>query len=173
MCTLPKSVSSLAPGEPGELIFEVDDAKRRRGEYYKNEQATEETRHGKYITAGDVATRDSEGYYFIVDRVKDMIIRGGVNIYPAEVEEVLSSMPGIADNAVVGLQDPDFGEAVAAFVVYDEGLSLSEKDVKTYCAGQMEDHKIPVAIIPIPEIPRTPTGKILKKELREKLQNRV
>lgn len=137
--------------------------------YYKNEKATEETRRDKYITAGDVAKRDPDGYYFIVDRVKDMIIRGGVNIYPAEVEEVLASMPGIEDAAVVGIRDPDFGEAVAAFVVYEAGASLSEADVKAYCATQMEDHKIPVSIFSIPEIPRTPTGKILKKDLRESL----
>ncbi len=138
--------------------------------YYKNEEATEETRRRKYITVGDVAIRDREGYYFIVDRVKDMIIRGGVNVYPAEIEEVLVGMPGIADAAVVGIEDPEFGEAVAAFVVYDEGVSVGEEDVKTYCAEQMENHKIPVAILPIEEIPRTPTGKILKRELRERLK---
>jgi acyl-CoA synthetase (AMP-forming)/AMP-acid ligase II len=93
-----------------------------------------------------------------------------VNIYPAEVEEVLVSMPGIADAAVVGIQDPEFGEAVAAFVVCDEGTTVPEEDVKAFCAEQMESHKIPVAIFPIPEIPRTPTGKILKRDLREKLK---
>ncbi len=138
--------------------------------YYKNEQATEETRRDKYITVGDVAIRDEEGYYFIVDRVKDMIIRGGVNVYPAEVEEVLVSMPGIADAAVVGIPDQEFGEAVAAFVVCDEGIPVSDEEVKVYCAGQMENHKIPVAVFPVDEIPRTPTGKILKRELRERLK---
>jgi acyl-CoA synthetase (AMP-forming)/AMP-acid ligase II len=138
--------------------------------YYKNEQATEEARRKKYITVGDVAIRDEEGYYFIVDRVKDMIIRGGVNIYPAEVEEVLAAMPGIADAAVVGIRDPEFGEAVTAFVVYEDGTPITEEDIKAYCARQMENHKIPVSIIPIDEIPRTPTGKILKRELRDRLQ---
>ncbi len=138
--------------------------------YYKNQQATEETRRGKFITVGDVAIRDEEGYYFIVDRVKDMIIRGGVNIYPAEVEEVLVSMPGIADAAVVGIEDAEFGEAVAAFVVCAQGVSVTEEEIKAYCAGQMENHKIPVAVFVIPEIPRTPTGKILKRELRERLK---
>jgi acyl-CoA synthetase (AMP-forming)/AMP-acid ligase II len=138
--------------------------------YYKNEEATKETRQDKYITVGDVAIRDDEGYYFIVDRVKDMIIRGGVNIYPAEVEEVLVAMPGIADAAVVGIEDPEFGEGVAAFLVYDEGASVSEEEIRAYCAEHMENHKIPVAIFPIHEIPRTPTGKILKRELRERLE---
>ena len=141
--------------------------------YYKNEKATEETRHGKYITAGDIATRDEDGYYYIVDRVKDMIIRGGVNIYPAEVEEVLSSMPGISDVAVVGMRDDDFGETVAAFVVFEEGAVISEEDIKEYGKRQMENHKVPAAILPIQEIPRTPTGKVLKRNLRERLPNQA
>jgi len=138
--------------------------------YYKNETATEEARQKKYITVGDVAIRDEEGYYFIVDRIKDMIIRGGVNIYPAEIEEILVSMPGIADAAVVGTRDPEFGEAVAAFVVYREGVQPTEEDVRAYCKEQMENHKIPAVLIPVEEIPRTPTGKILKRELRERLK---
>ena len=141
--------------------------------YYKNEQATTETRRGKYITVGDVAVRDEEGYYYIVDRVKDMIIRGGVNIYPAEVEEVLLGIPGIADAAVVGMPDPELGEGVAAFVVYQRGAALTEDDIKAHCRKQMENQKVPAVIFPIEEIPRTPTGKILKRELRERIQSRL
>ena len=140
--------------------------------YYKNEKATFEGQRNKYITVGDVAIRDDEGYYYIVDRVKDMIIRGGVNIYPAEIEEVLLAMPGIADAAVVGMPDPEFGEAVAAFVVYKRGLQLTEEEIKAHCQEQMENHKIPAVFIPAEEIPRTPTGKILKRELRERLEGR-
>jgi acyl-CoA synthetase (AMP-forming)/AMP-acid ligase II len=138
--------------------------------YYKNEKATTETSRGKYVTAGDVAIRDEDGYYYIVDRVKDMIIRGGANIYPAEIEEVMVSMKGIADVAVVGIPDQEFGEAVAAFVVYEEAVQLTEEDIKAYCQEQMENHKIPALILPTQEIPRTPTGKILKRELRERLK---
>ncbi len=138
--------------------------------YYKNEPATQEARKKKYITVGDVAIRDDEGYYFIVDRIKDLTIRGGVNIYPAEIEEVLVSMPGIADAAVVGTSDSEFGEAVAAFIVYREGVEPTEEDIRAYCKEQMENHKIPSVLIPTKEIPRTPTGKILKRELRERLK---
>jgi len=138
--------------------------------YYKNDKATTETSRGKYVTVGDVAIRDEDGYYYIVDRVKDMIIRGGVNIYPAEIEEVLASMKGIADVAVVGMPDQEFGEAVAAFVVYEEAVQPAEDDIKAYCREQMENHKIPTLILPTEEIPRTPTGKILKRELRERLK---
>ncbi|MEE8398819.1 MAG: AMP-binding protein, partial [Desulfobacterales bacterium] len=135
--------------------------------YYKNETATAETYHGKHMTVGDVATRDKEGYIYIVDRIKDMIIRGGVNIYPAEIEEVLNAMADIQDVAVVGKPDREFGEAVVAFIVAARGAAIPEETIRDYCAERMANQKIPETIIFIDEIPRTPTGKILKRELRE------
>jgi fatty-acyl-CoA synthase len=137
--------------------------------YYKNPQATVETYRGKYMTVGDVAIRDADGYVYIVDRVKDMIIRGGVNIYPAEIEEVLSGMPGVEDVAVVGRPDPDFGESAAAFVVSSEGETVTESEIQEYCGYHLANEKIPAAVVFIEEIPRTPTGKILKRDLREML----
>ncbi len=137
--------------------------------YYKNPKATVETYRGKYMTVGDVAVRDADGYIYIVDRVKDMIIRGGANIYPAEVEEVLTGMPGIADAAVVGQPHREFGEIVAAFVVHDERRTVTEAEVREYCAQHLSNEKIPATIVFIEEIPRTPTGKILKRQLRETL----
>jgi fatty-acyl-CoA synthase len=137
--------------------------------YYKNPKATDETHRGKYMTVGDVAVRDADGYVYIVDRVKDMIIRGGVNIYPAEIEEVLSGMPDIEDVAVVGRPDREFGEAAAAFVVLAEGAATKESEIQEYCGRHLANEKIPASILFIEEIPRTPTGKILKRELREML----
>ncbi len=137
--------------------------------YYKNEQATSEAYRGKFMTAGDVAVRDSEGYYYIVDRVKDMIIRGGVNIYPVEVEGVLIQMPAIDDVAVVGKKDQELGEIVAAFVVVRDGERVSQEEIKQFCSDKLANYKIPSEIILIDQIPRTPTGKILKRELRERL----
>ncbi len=137
--------------------------------YYKNPKATAETHRGKYMTVGDVAVRDADGYIYIVDRVKDMIIRGGVNIYPAEIEEVLAGMPAIADVAVVGRPDQDLGETAAAFVVPAEGANVSEAEIQEYCGRHLSNDKIPASIVFIGEIPRTPTGKILKRELREML----
>jgi acyl-CoA synthetase (AMP-forming)/AMP-acid ligase II len=137
--------------------------------YYKNEQATSETYRGKYMTAGDVAIRDSDGYYYIVDRVKDMIIRGGVNIYPVEVEEVLIRMPAIDDVAVVGKKDQELGEIVVAFVVPKDGQKIKLEDIRQFCIDKLANYKIPTEIIFIDKIPRTPTGKILKRELRERL----
>jgi long-chain acyl-CoA synthetase len=137
--------------------------------YYKNESATKESYQDKYLTAGDVAVRDSDGYIYIVDRIKDMIIRGGVNIYPVEIEEVLTTMPAIADAAVVGKSDEELGETVAAFIVRNAGVQVSEEEIQAYCEDKMANYKIPTSMIFIDEIPRTPTGKILKRELRQKL----
>jgi len=94
-----------------------------------------------------------------------------VNIYPAEVEEVLTSMPGIADAAVVGKPDPEFGEAVAAFIVLEEGAQITEDDIKEYCGQRMANQKIPAIMVFTDEIPRTPTGKILKRDLRDRLSD--
>jgi long-chain acyl-CoA synthetase len=138
--------------------------------YYKNEKATKEAYIDKYLTAGDVAIRDEDGYVYIVDRVKDMIIRGGVNIYPAEIEEVLNTMPAIMDAAVVGKQDKELGEAVAAFIVLFEGEQSSAEEIQNHCKDKLAPYKIPTMILLVDDIPRTPTGKILKRKLREKLE---
>lgn len=138
--------------------------------YYKNEEATKASQMGKYITVGDVAIKDKDGYYYIVDRIKDMIIRGGVNIYPAEVESVLVTMPGIADAAAVGKPDRELGETVAAFVIKEKDADISEADIKAFCDERMASYKIPSTIFFIDEIPRTPTGKMIKRELRERLK---
>ena len=137
--------------------------------YYKNDQATSDAHIGKFMTAGDVAIRDKEGYIYIVDRVKDMIIRGGVNIYPVEIEGVLSTMPEIADVAVVGKHDQELQETVAAFVVPAQGATVTEESVQAFCKDHLANYKIPSTLIIVDEIPRTPTGKILKRDLRERL----
>jgi fatty-acyl-CoA synthase len=164
---LDESGEEVPDGERG--ILYMHNAVLMEG-YYKNRQATVETYRGEYMTVGDVAVRDADGYIHIVDRVKDMIIRGGVNIYPAEVEEVLTGMPGIADAAVVGRADPQLGETVAAFVVPAEGAAASESEIQEYCGQHLANEKIPATIVFVEEIPRTPTGKILKRELREMLR---
>lgn len=137
--------------------------------YHKNEEATAETYLDKHMTVGDVAVRDEDGYIYIVDRVKDMIIRGGVNIYPAEIEEVISGMGGVSDAAVVGKPDTEFGESVVAFIVPAKGVELSEKGIQEYCGQHLANYKIPDTLVFTNEIPRTPTGKILKRDLRKML----
>ena len=138
--------------------------------YYKNESATREAYQDKYLTAGDVAIRDEDGYVHIVDRVKDMIIRGGVNIYPAEIEEAINTMPAVMDVAVVGKPDKELGETVAVFIVRYKGEQVTAEDVQQYCQDKLASYKIPSTIIFLDEIPRTPTGKILKRKLRETLE---
>jgi len=135
--------------------------------YYKNDEATTEAYRGKHMTAGDIAIRDEDGYYYIVDRVKDMIIRGGVNIYPIEIESVIIRMPGVDDVAVVGRPDKELGEVVAAFVVANKEMPASEDEIVSYCLKEMANVKAPSSIVFVDELPRTPTGKILKRELRE------
>ena len=157
----------LADGERGVLY--VYNAMMMDG-YYKNEKATREAYKDKYLTAGDVVIRDQDGYVYIVDRVKDMIIRGGVNIYPAEIEEVLNTMPAVMDAAVVGRSDKELGETVAAFIVLFEGEQATAEEIQNYCSGQLAPYKIPATILLVDDIPRTPTGKILKRKLRETLE---
>lgn len=135
--------------------------------YYKNDQATRECFRGKYMSVGDVAVKDEDGYIYIVDRKKDMIIRGGVNIYPAEIEEVVHGMPGIADVAVIGMPDDHWGEVVAAFVVIDPSADVTPEGIKDYCRDKLTSHKIPERIILRRDIPRNPQGKILKRQLRD------
>jgi len=117
---------------------------------------------------GDVARMDEEGYIYIVDRKKDMIISGGENIYPREVEEVLLNHPSIVDAAVVGLADPLWGESVRAFVVIQKGGQLTEEMVVEHCREHLASYKKPKIVTFVEEIPRNPSGKILKTALRER-----
>jgi acyl-CoA synthetase (AMP-forming)/AMP-acid ligase II len=158
--------NDVPDGEPG--ILYVHNAVCASG-YYKNTEASDEIRLGKFITAGDIAVRDEDGYYYIVDRIKDMIIRGGVNIYPAEIEKTLNDMPEIKDAAVVGHPDDYWGEIVAAFIVVNRNMDINEKSIRQYCEERMAKNKVPALIHFIDEMPRTPTGKILKRELRDVL----
>jgi fatty-acyl-CoA synthase len=155
-------------GEPGELYVHspimID-------HYYKDDEGTREVHKGKYMTAGDIAIRDKKGYYYIVDRIKDMIIRGGVNIYPAEIESEMNKIPGIKEVAVVGKPDSHLGETVACFVVREKVSDVTEDIIKEYCADKMANQKIPVLYVFLDELPRNPTGKVLKRELRDSLKD--
>ncbi len=155
------------PGKPGRLY--IRSCLMMDG-YHRNPEATRATFKGDHLTVGDVAIRDADGYYYIVDRIHDMIIRAGVNIYPAEVERVLNLMPGVAECAVVGKPDAELGEVVAAFVVRAPDAAIGEDDVKTFCTQQMARFKVPAAISFVDVIPRSPSGKTLKKQLRDQLK---
>jgi len=111
---------------------------------------------------------DEEGYLFIVDRMKDMIISGGENIYPREIEEVLYSHPAILEAAVVGIPDEKWGDAVKAFVVLKDGEKISEEEIIDFCKKDLASFKKPKSVDFVPSLPRNPAGKILKKELKAK-----
>ncbi len=118
-------------------------------------------------TLGDIGHLDDEGFLFIVDRSADMVISGGVNIYPAEIEAVLQTLPGVADCAVFGIPDPEFGEALAAAVQLDAGALPTADDVCAFLRIRLADHKLPKRVSFHAQLPREETGKIFKRQLRE------
>lgn len=134
--------------------------------YYENEAANKEGFYKGYFTVGDMARQDEEGFYYIVDRKKDMLISGGVNIYPREIEEVLYTHEDIVEVAVIGVPDATWGEAVKAIVVRRKGSTASEKDIIAFCEGRMASYKKPKSVDFVHALPRNPSGKILKTELR-------
>jgi acyl-CoA synthetase (AMP-forming)/AMP-acid ligase II len=136
--------------------------------YYKDPEATAETLRGGWLHTGDLGRVDEEGFLYIVDRKKDMIITGGENVYPREIEEVLYGHPKILEAAVIGLPDPDWGERIHAVVALKEGESLSEQEVIEYCKSSMASFKKPKSVEFVDRLPRSPAGKVLKRILRKR-----
>ncbi len=133
--------------------------------YFNKEEETEEVFDNGWFLTGDLGYKDEEGYVFIVGRKKELIIRGGANIYPREVEEVISKIPGVKDVAVIGVPDKLMGERVKACIVAVHGSSLDEEKVKRYCAEHLAHYKVPRLVEFLDALPRNSTGKILKREL--------
>jgi fatty-acyl-CoA synthase/long-chain acyl-CoA synthetase len=152
------------PGVPGELYVR---SKTIFDTYYNAHDKYEEDRRGEFHTVGDMAYFDDEGFYYICDRKKDMIISGGMNIYPAEIEAALDQHPQIMDAAVFGIPDEQWGEAVHAVVVVRPGVSLSQQEIVSHAREHLAGYKIPRSVSFADEIPRTGSGKILKRVLRE------
>jgi len=136
--------------------------------YYKNPEATQANYHEGYFTVGDMARVDEEGYYYIVDRAVDMIISGGVNIYPAEIEELLYNHPSVFDVGIIGVPNPDWGERIVAYVVPQPGAEISEEDIQNYVGENLASYKKPKEVYFVEELPYTPSGKLLKRVLRER-----
>jgi fatty-acyl-CoA synthase len=134
--------------------------------YWNNQEATEEALRDGWLYTGDLGTRDEDGDYYIVGRKKDMIITGGENVYPLEVEHIISQHDVVREVSVIGLPDEKWGEIVTAVIVVHDGLSLSEEDVKAYCFSHLGRYKVPKRVIFVSEIPKTPVGKIDKKEMK-------
>ena len=149
-------------GQPGELFARSD----WLATYYNRPDATQRAMRDGFFSVGDIAYRDADGYYYICDRKIDMIISGGANIYPAEVEACLHAHPAVADAAVIGVPDEQWGEAVKAVVALLPGESASEQELIDWCRGRIADYKRPRSVDLVGELPRDAAGKLLKREIR-------
>jgi len=154
--------NEVPPEERGELVLKGHHV--MKGYYKKLEETTEAMKNGWFHT-GDIATMDQDGFVFIVDRVKDMIVRGGYNVYPREIEEVIYEHEGVAEVAVIGVPHEELGEEVAAVVAMKEGASATEEEVITFTIERLASYKYPRRVTFMDELPKTATGKILKREL--------
>jgi long-chain acyl-CoA synthetase len=152
----------LPDGEPGEICIRGHNIMKG---YWKRPDATKEALRGGWFHSGDIGVRSPEGYYSIVDRKKDMIIRGGYNVYPREIEEVLYAHPAIVEAAVIGVPNEKLGEEVKAIVVTGPGQELDDKAVIAYAKERLAAYKYPRIVEFLETLPKGPTGKILKREL--------
>ena len=155
--------NELPAGEKGELIFRGPNVMKS---YYKKEKETREVLKNGWLFSGDIAVKDEDGFFFIVDRKKEMIIRGGMNVYPREVEELMMRNPDISMVAVIGVADEKLGEEIKAFVVKKRESQASEEDIKRWTKERIAQYKYPRIIEFIDELPISATGKILKKNLK-------
>ena len=152
-------------GEPGEICCRGYNV--MKGYYKMPEKTREVIDEDGWLHSGDIATEDENGYYTIVGRIKDMIIRGGENIYPREIEEFLYTMPEIRDVQVVGIPNEKYGEIVGAFVIPEEGADITEEDVRDYSMKEIARYKVPKYVFIVDEFPLTHSGKIQKFKLKE------
>jgi long-chain acyl-CoA synthetase len=178
----PRKIGSVGQAIPGVEVSIQDDGDRPlpvgevgevcvRGRnvmvgYYRNPEETARTVRAGWLHTGDMGRLDEDGFLFIVERKKDLIIRGGFNIYPREVEETLYGHPKIAEAAVVGMKDPLMGEDVLAFVVLRSGEQATEAEIAAFCESRLARFKCPKQVRFLDALPKSPIGKILRKELR-------
>ena len=156
--------AEAAVGEPGEFMVRNS----WLAEYFHRPDATAGSLHDGFFSVGDIAYRDEEGYYFISDRRIDMIISGGVNIYPAEVEAVLHAHPSVVDAGVIGVPDHEFGESVKAIVQLRPFATATSDELIAFCAERLAGYKKPRSVEFVDELPRDAAGKLLKRKLRER-----
>lgn len=154
----------LPAGEVGELLVQGDNVTPG---YFRNEEATKKALQNGWLHTGDMAKVDEEGYLYIVDRKKDLIIRGGFNIYPRDLEELLVKHDAVLEAAVIGIPSERMGEEILACIVKKEGVSVGESELIDYCQKNLAKYKTPRHVVFIDELPRNGVGKILKTKLRE------
>ncbi|HKB40276.1 MAG TPA: AMP-binding protein, partial [Gemmataceae bacterium] len=161
----PGSLEPLPPGESGELMVRGHGV--MKGYYNKPAETADAITPDGWLHTGDVATQTPDGFYRITGRIKDMIIRGGENVYPREIEEFLHTHPGVADAQVVGLPDAKYVEEISAWVKLKPGVALTEEELKAYCRGLIAHYKVPRYVVFVEEYPTTVTGKVQKYKLRQ------
>jgi acyl-CoA synthetase (AMP-forming)/AMP-acid ligase II len=162
--------NEVAHGVMGEVICRGPNIMKG---YWKQPQATAEALRDGWLHTGDLGTMDDDGYVTIADRIKDMIIVSGYNVYPREVEETLFKHPAVADAAVVQYPDPYQGESVMAYVVLKEDATATEQEIIDYCRGQLAVFKCPRKVVFRDALPKNNTGKVLRRELREQATQNV
>jgi fatty-acyl-CoA synthase len=135
--------------------------------YHNNDEATSSAQKQGFFSVGDMGRVDDDGYYFLESRKHDMVISGGVNIYPREIEDLLHTHPSVLEAAVIGVPDAEWGETLRAFIVLRNGKYASEAEVIDFCRSGLADYKRPRKVTFLEELPRNPTGKVLKRELRD------
>ena len=150
--------------EPGELLMRSPVVTPG---YWNNPAATEQVIRDGWFHTGDIVRKDSEGYYYVIDRKKDMYISGAENVYPAEVEHFLRTHPAISDVAIVGVPDPKWGEVGKAFIVLKPDAFCTIDEIRNFCTGNLAKYKIPKHFEFLKELPKGDSGKILKRALKE------
>jgi long-chain acyl-CoA synthetase len=161
--------NEMPTGEPGEICIKGDQVMIC---YFNQPEATKETIKDGWLHTGDMGYMDEEGFIFIVDRKKDMINRGGENIYPREVEMAIETHPKVREVSVIGVPDPALTEQVKAYIILHENQSLTYEELKAYLKDKLARYKIPTLCAFVKDLPRNPTGKVLKKELRRMAQEK-
>jgi len=153
----------LTPGNIGEICVRGGNVMLG---YWQKPAETAKAMRGDWLLTGDIGYADTDGYYYITDRKKDMLLVNGINVYPREVEEIIYQFPGVKEAAVIGVPDARRGEQPAAFVAASEGAVIDEKALLQFIRGKLADYKVPRKVIFLPALPRNATGKILKTALR-------
>ena len=156
--------TDVKPGIPGELLLKGPQVTKG---YYKDSKKTDSTIKGGWLHTGDIVRKDEEGFIHVVDRKKDMIITGGENVYPAEVEAVLYKHPKIYEAAVLGVADEIWGERVKAYIVLKPGEKAYDTEIFEFCKEYIASYKKPTVLEFVKELPRTASGKVIKSQLRD------
>jgi acyl-CoA synthetase (AMP-forming)/AMP-acid ligase II len=155
---------ALPVGEMGEIIARGPNMMQG---YWNLPEETAATIKDGWLHTGDMGRIDDEGYLYVLDRMKDMIVSGGENVYPAEIEKVIQEIPAVSDVAVIGIADDKWGETPKAYIVIQNGATITPEEIASFCRTKLAGYKVPRHIEIIEALPRNPTGKVLKQELRK------